>query len=118
VPTLLTFPGQTTVPFGDCYLQTQDTAIGVETCEELFTPDSPNIHLGLSGVEIFGNGSGKGSQMCSCFVFCAHHQMIPTSAFDTTQDHTTNCASFTSVWTSFTTLPAKMAASTFIPTSR
>lgn len=50
--------GQTTVPFGDCYLQTQDTAIGVETCEELFTPDSPNIYLGLAGVEIFGNGSG------------------------------------------------------------
>lgn len=36
-----------------------DTAIGVETCEELFTPESPHIPQSLNGVEIFGNGSGS-----------------------------------------------------------
>lgn len=29
---------QTKVPFGDCILSTVDTCIGVELCEELFTP--------------------------------------------------------------------------------
>ena len=30
-----------------------------ETCEELFTPDSPHIALGLNGAEIISNGSGS-----------------------------------------------------------
>lgn len=29
---------QVKVPFGDCVVSTQDTCIGVELCEELFTP--------------------------------------------------------------------------------
>lgn len=29
---------QTKVPFGDCVISTVDTCIGVELCEELFTP--------------------------------------------------------------------------------
>ena len=29
---------QTKVPFGDCVISTLDTCIGVELCEELFTP--------------------------------------------------------------------------------
>jgi predicted amidohydrolase len=41
------------------YIRLLDTAIGVETCEELFTPDSPHIQLSLNGVEIIGNGSGS-----------------------------------------------------------
>lgn len=32
--------GQTTVPFGDAVVSTQDTVIGVEMCEELFTPSA------------------------------------------------------------------------------
>lgn len=32
--------GQTTVPFGDCVLATKDTVVGVEMCEELFTPNA------------------------------------------------------------------------------
>ncbi|KAL6052771.1 Glutamine-dependent NAD(+) synthetase [Balamuthia mandrillaris] len=55
--------GQTRVPFGDCCLATQDTLLASETCEELFTPDAPHIYLGLSGVEIFGNGSGSHHQL-------------------------------------------------------
>mmetsp|Transcript_17740 Transcript_17740/g.30170 ORF Transcript_17740/g.30170 Transcript_17740/m.30170 type:complete len:709 (+) Transcript_17740:307-2433(+) len=51
--------GQRTVPFGDCVLETLDTKIASETCEELFTPNSPHINLGLAGVEILGNGSGS-----------------------------------------------------------
>ncbi|TPX32426.1 NAD+ synthase (glutamine-hydrolysing) [Synchytrium microbalum] len=51
--------GQTTVPFGDGVVATKDTVVGTELCEELFTPNSPHIHMSLDGVEIFGNGSGS-----------------------------------------------------------
>lgn len=40
-------------------MSTFDTVIGVETCEELFTPDSPHIGMGLDGVEIFTNSSAS-----------------------------------------------------------
>ncbi|KAA1469135.1 glutamine-dependent NAD synthetase with GAT domain-containing protein [Dentipellis sp. KUC8613] len=51
--------GQMKVPFGDCVISTLDTVIGVELCEELFTPSSPHILMGLDGVEIFTNSSGS-----------------------------------------------------------
>ncbi|TDL23905.1 glutamine-dependent NAD synthetase with GAT domain-containing protein [Rickenella mellea] len=51
--------GQDKVPFGDCVVSTYDTCIGVELCEELFTPASPHILMGLDGVEIFTNSSGS-----------------------------------------------------------
>ncbi|KAK4690315.1 hypothetical protein P7C70_g9617, partial [Phenoliferia sp. Uapishka_3] len=51
--------GQTTVPFGDAVISTPDTCIGVEMCEELFTPNAPHIDMGLDGVEIFTNSSGS-----------------------------------------------------------
>ncbi|KAJ3551159.1 hypothetical protein NM688_g4877 [Phlebia brevispora] len=51
--------GQTKVPFGDAVVSTVDTCIGVELCEELFTPASPHIDMGLDGVEIFTNSSGS-----------------------------------------------------------
>jgi NAD+ synthase (glutamine-hydrolysing) len=51
--------GQVKVPFGDCVVSTVDTCIGVELCEELFTPASPHILMGLDGVEIFTNSSGS-----------------------------------------------------------
>ncbi|OAL24760.1 hypothetical protein AYO22_05549 [Fonsecaea multimorphosa] len=41
--------GQRTAPFGDGVLQTIDTLVGAETCEELFTPNAPHIHMGLNG---------------------------------------------------------------------
>lgn len=47
------------VPFGDCVLSTKDAVIGFETCEELFTPQSPHIGMSLDGVEIFTNSSGS-----------------------------------------------------------
>ncbi|KAJ3514988.1 hypothetical protein NLJ89_g2039 [Agrocybe chaxingu] len=47
------------VPFGDAIVSTTDTCIGVELCEELFTPASPHILMGLDGVEIFTNSSGS-----------------------------------------------------------
>ncbi|KAG1816244.1 hypothetical protein EV424DRAFT_1473040 [Suillus variegatus] len=50
---------QVKVPFGDCIISTVDTCIGVELCEELFTPASPHILMGLDGVEIFTNSSGS-----------------------------------------------------------
>ena len=49
--------GQREIPFGDCTLQANDTFLGTELCEELFTPDSPSTHLGLDGVEIICNSS-------------------------------------------------------------
>ena len=33
--------------------------IGAETCEELFTPNSPHIQLSLDGIEIIANASGS-----------------------------------------------------------
>ncbi|PPR03203.1 hypothetical protein CVT26_008051 [Gymnopilus dilepis] len=50
---------QIKVPFGDAVISTLDTCIGVELCEELFTPASPHILMGLDGVEIFTNSSGS-----------------------------------------------------------
>ncbi|KAH0582886.1 glutamine-dependent NAD(+) synthetase [Termitomyces sp. 'cryptogamus'] len=50
---------QTKVPFGDAVISTSDTCFGVELCEELFTPASPHILMGLDGVEIFTNSSGS-----------------------------------------------------------
>lgn len=54
-----TITGQEQVPFGDGAIATRDTVLAPETCEELFAPDSPHIHLGLDGVEIITNGSGS-----------------------------------------------------------
>ncbi|KAK1232129.1 glutamine-dependent NAD(+) synthetase [Marasmius sp. AFHP31] len=54
-----TVTGQSKVPFGDAVISTVDTCIGVELCEELFTPASPHILMGLDGVEIFTNSSGS-----------------------------------------------------------
>ncbi|RSH79056.1 glutamine-dependent NAD(+) synthetase [Apiotrichum porosum] len=51
--------GQHYVPFGDAVVTTRDTCIGVELCEELFTPNSPHIGMGLDGVEIFTNSSAS-----------------------------------------------------------
>lgn len=51
--------GQSKVTFGDCVIETFDTKLGCETCEELFTPDSPHIAMSLDGVEIFTNSSGS-----------------------------------------------------------
>uniref|UniRef100_A0A8C8DS33 Glutamine-dependent NAD(+) synthetase n=1 Tax=Oryzias sinensis TaxID=183150 RepID=A0A8C8DS33_9TELE len=51
--------GQDTVPFGDCVLSTKDTCIGTEMCAELWNPDSPHIHMGRDGVEIFTNSSAS-----------------------------------------------------------
>ncbi|KAI0339491.1 glutamine-dependent NAD(+) synthetase with GAT domain-containing protein [Trametopsis cervina] len=51
--------GQVKIPFGDAVVSTVDTCIGVELCEELFTPASPHILMGLDGVEIFTNSSGS-----------------------------------------------------------
>nr|XP_010955103.1 glutamine-dependent NAD(+) synthetase isoform X4 [Camelus bactrianus] len=50
---------QETVPFGDAVLTTLDTCIGSEVCEELWTPRSPHVDMGLDGVEIFTNASGS-----------------------------------------------------------
>lgn len=51
--------GQRQVQFGDAKLDVLDTVLGFETCEELFTPDSPHVALALDGVEIFTNSSGS-----------------------------------------------------------
>ncbi|KAF2262727.1 glutamine-dependent NAD(+) synthetase with GAT domain-containing protein [Lojkania enalia] len=51
--------GSQKVPIGDAVISTPDTCIGAETCEELFTPNSPHNHMGLNGVEVFTNSSGS-----------------------------------------------------------
>lgn len=51
--------GQTSAPIGLAIVMTEDTSIGIETCEELFTPNSPHIDLSLEGVDIFLNSSAS-----------------------------------------------------------
>ncbi|MEM7334071.1 MAG: NAD(+) synthase [Chloroflexota bacterium] len=51
--------GQSDVPFGEGALATIDTVLAAEICEELFAPNSPDVYLGLDGVEIISNGSGS-----------------------------------------------------------
>ncbi|KAL5531433.1 QNS1 [Sanghuangporus baumii] len=58
---------QIKVPFGDAVVSTADTCIGVELCEELFTPSSPHILMGLDGVEIFTNSSGSHHELRKLF---------------------------------------------------
>lgn len=47
------------VKIGDMVISTNDTVIGCETCEEMFTPQSPHVSLSLDGVEIITNSSGS-----------------------------------------------------------
>ncbi|KAI5838087.1 hypothetical protein DFP73DRAFT_565719 [Morchella snyderi] len=51
--------GQRKVSFGDAAISTLDTCIAAETCEELFTPNSPHIGMSLDGIEIMTNSSGS-----------------------------------------------------------
>lgn len=51
--------GQSSVIIGDCVIETLETKLGAETCEELFTPLSPHIAMALDGVEIITNSSGS-----------------------------------------------------------
>jgi NAD+ synthase (glutamine-hydrolysing) len=51
--------GQETVPIGIAAVRTADTLLASESCEELWTPNSPHIEQALAGVEIFTNGSGS-----------------------------------------------------------
>jgi NAD+ synthase (glutamine-hydrolysing) len=62
-PVAAAVTGQATVPIGDGILSTPDTAIGVETCEELFTPMNPSTFLGLNGAEVFLNSSASHGQI-------------------------------------------------------
>lgn len=55
--------GQNTTVIGFAIIQCKDTEIGVETCEELWQPNSPHIQMGLEGVEIFLNNSGSHHQL-------------------------------------------------------
>jgi len=55
--------GQRAVPFGVMILNLNDCTVTSETCEELFTPNSPHILLGLNGAEIIANGSGSHHQL-------------------------------------------------------
>ena len=54
---------QFSVPFGYGVLKTAETLMASEICEELWTPDCPNVELALAGVEIFTNGSGSHHQL-------------------------------------------------------
>jgi NAD+ synthase (glutamine-hydrolysing) len=55
--------GQRFVPFGVGIIVSDDTTIASETCEELFTPNSPHIQAALNGAEIIANGSGSHHQL-------------------------------------------------------
>ena len=49
-----------TVPFGFLAFRSLDSiTIGIETCEEMWTPTNTATHQSLQGVHIVGNGSGS-----------------------------------------------------------
>ena len=51
--------GKKTTTIGDAVISCQDTVVGCETCEELFTPNAPHGQMSLNGIEIFTNSSGS-----------------------------------------------------------
>ena len=55
--------GQSTAPFGYAVVEALGSVFGVETCEELWTPDAPHIDMALAGCEMVGNGSGSHHQL-------------------------------------------------------
>ncbi|KAI1124456.1 NAD+ synthase [Nemania abortiva] len=55
--------GQRTVPIGDAILSTRDTAIGCETCEEMFTPRNPSTYMSLNGCEVILNSSASHAEL-------------------------------------------------------
>ena len=58
-PSIRELTGQDRVPIGIFAIEVADTVVGFETCEELFTPNAPNILFSLDGIEIIANGSGS-----------------------------------------------------------
>jgi NAD+ synthase (glutamine-hydrolysing) len=55
--------GQSTAPIGIATLTLRDATLAAESCEELFTPNSPHVALALAGVDIIANGSGSHHQL-------------------------------------------------------
>lgn len=51
--------GQRKTRIGEVAFETLDTSFASETCEELWTPDSPHINYSLAGIEIVLNSSGS-----------------------------------------------------------
>ncbi|KAF4555258.1 Glutamine-dependent NAD(+) synthetase [Elsinoe fawcettii] len=51
--------GQKETRIGDIIFDTLDASFATETCEELWTPDSPHAEYSLQGVEIILNSSGS-----------------------------------------------------------
>ncbi|PSK55366.1 Glutamine-dependent NAD(+) synthetase [Elsinoe australis] len=51
--------GQKETRIGDIIFDTLDGSFATETCEELWTPDSPHAEYSLQGVEIILNSSGS-----------------------------------------------------------
>ena len=62
-PILAAVTGQKTAPIGDFVIETNDTIIGTEKCEEMFTAKNPGIDMALDGTELLGNGSGSHWQL-------------------------------------------------------
>ncbi len=58
-PLVQSITGQKSVPIGDFLIETNDTVLGTEKCEEMFTPRNPGIEMALNGAELLGNGSGS-----------------------------------------------------------
>lgn len=51
--------GERSTIIGDALISCEDTVVGCETCEGLFTPNAPHVQTSLDGNEIFTNSSGS-----------------------------------------------------------
>lgn len=68
-PLIQKHQGRRHVPIGDVVLSTIDTCLAAETCEELFTPNSPHINMYAIAVRrfpvaLFLADSRQGTQWC------------------------------------------------------
>ncbi|KAH7324480.1 glutamine-dependent NAD(+) synthetase [Stachybotrys elegans] len=63
IPVVVKVTSQKSVPIGDFILETPDTSVTCETCEELFVPRNPSIFSGLNGAEIILNSSASHAEL-------------------------------------------------------
>lgn len=69
---------QKTCPFGDAVIETRETVLGFEICEELWNVKSTHIDMSLSGVEIIVNSSGSYMQLRKA---CIMTDLIKNASF-------------------------------------
>lgn len=105
-PRIQKHQGNRHVPIGDVVLSTIDTCVAAETCEELFTPNSPHINM-------FVNLENLNKHLSNLVIGDSMEwRFLPIAV-----EATTPSASWTNELLLYKKQPARTAESTFTPTS-